>query len=723
MAEQLFDAPSPPPVLDDLNDAQRAAVRSTAPVLRILAGAGSGKTRVLTRRIAHRANSGEVDPQRVLAVTFTRKAGAELRDRLGSLGMAGVTAGTFHAIAFAQLRQRWEERGIRPPELLDRKVGFVARIMGRSSSTAPLDVVSEIEWAKARMISAADYQRAATAARRTPGVSFDLVASTYAAYEERKLDQRKVDFDDLLRLATRDLLADDRYAAARRWRHRHLFVDEFQDVNPLQFELLRAWVGDTPDLCVVGDPNQAIYAWNGADAGYLVHLSDHFGSVETVELTENYRSTPQILGLANTVLGRSGASDFLLRPTRGDGPVPTLRAFEDDAAEAAGVARAIRDRRGPDGRWNDHAVLVRTNAQLVALAEACTAAQIPTRSKGALQLLDQPEIKDALRTMRTTSGPFSAAVDELDRMLDDHRASLRSSSSSEDGIGDEMSDELTAGPSTDAPAPTTAGAPGGLSPERLANISELVRLGREFLAMDTTGDVARFVAWIRASLYADAVDSTADAVTLATFHAAKGLEWDHVHIAGLEEGFVPIHHATSDEALAEEVRLLYVALTRPRRSCHLSHARRRQFGSKTVRRRPSPQLATIELALELMADREASIDDLPQRIAAARRELAQAATRAPARRGRGSGPRPKEPELSDADAELFEQLRSWRLVQSRVADVPAYVICSDATLRSIARERPADMSGLLTISGVGPVKAERFGEDLLALVASAETPT
>jgi DNA helicase-2/ATP-dependent DNA helicase PcrA len=247
-------------LLSSLNPAQREAVLHAAPVLRIIAGAGSGKTRV---HLSYRCRSlKHIDPRRVLAVTFTQGCRHCAPHRpLGLRG--GINAGTFHAIAYTQLRQRWEERGINPPELLDRKVGFVARLMRGGSSTLPLDVVSEIEWAKARMISAGDYPAQAAIANRRVPIAPEAVADIYARYEETKLGRRMVDFDDLLRLATRDIEADPEYAAARRWRFRHLFVDEFQDVNPLQFRLLQAWVGPQVDLWVVGDPNQAIYAWNG----------------------------------------------------------------------------------------------------------------------------------------------------------------------------------------------------------------------------------------------------------------------------------------------------------------------------------------------------------------------------------------------------------------------------------------------------------------------------
>jgi DNA helicase-2/ATP-dependent DNA helicase PcrA len=672
-----------------LNDAQRRAVTTDAAPLAILAGAGSGKTRVLTRRIARRVGEGEIDASHVLAVTFTRKAAAELRERLSTLGLSsGVHAGTFHSIAFAQLRQRWQERGVTPPSVLDRKVGFVARLTRsgsskqRGSSTLPLDLVSEIEWAKARMIPADRYAEAATAAHRRPPIDAHEVARVFARYEEEKLARRMVDFDDLLRLATRDLRVDEGYAAARRWRYRHLFVDEFQDVNPLQFELLRAWLGDRIDLCVVGDPNQAIYSWNGADASYLAEFDRHFPGATTVELSENYRSSPQILGVANTVLATGRSTSFQLRPNRGDGPIPTVRALPDEHAEARAIARRIRDHHAPGRPWSEQAVLVRTNAQLPVIEEALRLARVPFRSRGGGRLLDQPEVRDALGALRRGPGHLAERLDEIESQLDSH--------SGGDG-------EAT------------------LNDERTANVAELVRLGREYVDLDAGGSAASFEAWLRSTLGNEEGGPATDAVDLATFHAAKGLEWSVVHLAGLEEGFVPIHHAQTEPARAEERRLLYVALTRAERELHCTWAERRAFASRSLPRRPSQYLETISLAIDLLGDGEEPID-LTSAVARQRAALRLDDGVEPARRRRPT--KSSTPELDAADRELFEQLKAWRRAQARLADVPAYVIFNDATLAEVARARPASSSQLLDVNGIGAVKAQRFGEALLTIVAA-----
>jgi DNA helicase-2/ATP-dependent DNA helicase PcrA len=262
-------------LLAGLNESQMQAVTESGGPLVVLAGAGSGKTRVLTRRIAWRVLNGETDPNRVLTLTFTRKAAAELRDRQRQLGLRDrIPAGTFHGIALTQLRQRWTERRTIPPTLLDRKVRFVAQLVGQRKGVEITDIVSEIDWARARLIEPDQYHDAALRAGRTPPIPPENLAELMVRYQQEKRRKRLVDFDDLLTLAIRDLRADPDYAAAIRWRHRHFYVDEFQDVNPLQYALLREWQGDRPDLFLVGDPNQAIYGWNGADPELLRKMAD-----------------------------------------------------------------------------------------------------------------------------------------------------------------------------------------------------------------------------------------------------------------------------------------------------------------------------------------------------------------------------------------------------------------------------------------------------------------
>jgi DNA helicase-2/ATP-dependent DNA helicase PcrA len=641
-------------LLRGLNDAQRRAVESTARPLCILAGAGSGKTRVLTRRIAYRAVHGDLEIDHVLAVTFTRKAAGELTHRLRDLGLRdSVAAGTFHSLAYAQLRSRWNDRNIRPPTLLDRKAGFVARLLPPALSRRgvnALDIVSEIEWAKARMLGPDDYSGAATLAGRRVGTDHATVAELFARYEKQKRERRMVDFDDLLRLCRRDLVEDREFGAAQRWRFRHFFVDEFQDVNPLQQSLLAAWLDDRADLCVVGDPNQAIYAWNGADANYLRNFSRHHPGGDTVRLDVNYRSTPQILAVANAVLDHRGHERLV--PTRGDGPVPTVRAASDDRAEAALIARAVRDLHRPEGRWADQAVLVRTHAQTALIEGALHRAGIPFRVRGGSGLLERPEVKTALRAV-ASARTFADALADLGELA------------------------AEAGDS-----------------ERGTNLGALVRLGHDYEAIDPDPSAAGFLAWLSDNT-AEQPDASGDAVELATFHAAKGLEWPVVHLAGVEQGLVPISYARTRDALDEERRLVYVAVTRAQRELRVTWAEQRTFGERTVNREPSLYIDDIERACGRLAE--------PRRAA-------------PPKRSRRDGSARVNPD--DADG-VLRALKQWRADQARAAAVPAYVIFHDRTLEAVAAARPRTREQLLALPGVGPVKVNRYGDDVLEVVASS----
>jgi DNA helicase II / ATP-dependent DNA helicase PcrA len=669
-------------LLDGLNDAQSRAVTSGATPLRILAGAGSGKTRVLTHRIAHRAAAHELDPNRVLAVTFTRKAAGELRSRLSRLGLRdGVQAGTFHAIAWTQLRQRWEERGIRPPDLLDRKYGLVARsIAGRVSTAVVLDVMGELEWAAARRIGPDQYAHEARRQDRSlpKGTTHEQVADAFQRYVDEKRRRRVVDFDDLLRLAARDLAADPVYAAARQWRFRHLFVDEFQDVNPLQLHLLQSWIGPESDLCVVGDPNQAIYGWNGADSRYLRDFDRYFPGGDTIELTENYRSSPQILAVANRLLRDELRQSMQLRAHRADGPPPSVTQCTTEATEAATVARAVRDAHRPGTTWSAQAVLVRTNAQTAAIAEALTEAGIPHRVRGAGNLLDQPEVKQALTTIRR-SPTLQMAVADIDAQVRRHQRAEAAA----DGDDADVSD-----------APTTAG--DGLTDERIANLAELVRLGHEYQSLDPGGDPAAFLSWL-VSVLRDDDRAGGDAVDVVTMHAAKGLEWPVVHLAGLEEGYVPIGRSVSDDVLREECQLFYVAVTRAREELHCTWSATRTFGSRTSNRKESRWMWAVT------ADRRTT-----RALSGAENARRAAAARSGLRTG-GTG-------VADGDQPLFDSLREWRRRTARAGDVPAFVIFNDAALRAVAERRPRTRAQLLDVPGIGPVKAERWGDDLLAIV-------
>ncbi len=669
-------------LLRGLTDSQRAAVTSQGSPLVVLAGAGSGKTRVLTRRIAHRVVTGDADASHILALTFTRKAAGELQQRLARLGLRDrVAAGTFHGIAYATLRRRWSDADRNPPTLLDRKVGVLGRLLGRQPSgarpVAAADVAAEIEWAKARLLGPADYEGEALRGGRRPPLGAARMAELYQRYEDEKRRRGLVDLDDLLILAGRAMRDDPAFAASQRWRFRHLFVDEFQDVNPAQHALLELWRGGRDDLCVVGDPRQAIYAWNGADPRFLDTLVDEQSGATVVTLDDNFRSTPQVLAVAHAVLAGGDRRVAPMTAHRSDGPLPSVQAHPSELAEAQAIARALRDGRRPGRSWARAAVLARTNAQLVVVEEALRAAGIPVRVRGGASFLRRPAVVAALDEMGRQPGRLGPRLVDL---------------STDDGDGASPGDAQEADGWRD----------------------ELVRLGRELLDIDPDATTDTFLTWLRTTLAGSEVAPGDDAVELATFHAAKGLEWSVVFIAGLESGLVPIGHARTDDQEAEERRLLYVAVTRAQDELHCSWSRTRTFGARTVAREPSPWLTEIEAAAAALAGGAPGRDvvDWRRRLADERAKLQR--TSGPSR----PGARIIRTSLgADADPIVLRALRDWRTQAARTAGVPAHIIFHDTTLAAVAERLPRDHPALLTVPGVGPVKGERYGADLLRLVA------
>jgi DNA helicase-2/ATP-dependent DNA helicase PcrA len=714
-------------LLSGLNDAQRAAVTSPGSPLCILAGAGSGKTRVLTRRIAHRIAEGSAEPAHVLAITFTRKAAGELTARLGQLGVRDrLATGTFHAVAYAQLRQHWQDEGRRAPTLVESKIRLIAPLLaargsGAAANVAPVDVASEIEWAKARLLRPDAYEAEVGRLERRPPLGARAMAELYRRYEADKARKGIVDFDDLLVLAVEALESDRAFAARQRWRFRHLFVDEFQDVNPAQQRLLDAWLGVAPsapvvrepvDLCVVGDPNQAIYAWNGADPRFLTEFARRFPAAHTVRLVDNYRSTPEILTVAEAVLGfgrpagpgpesetgsgsgsgsGSGGSGVgvRLRPNRPSGPLPTVTSYASDLEEARGIAERIRSLRSARTAWRHVAVLTRTNAQSVLFEEAFRAAGIPHRVRGNGTFLSQPEVQRGLQLLR--SGAPGASLGDRLRDLEEEAAELRGQGPGAEGTH-----------------------------ERADQLDGLLRLGHEFLAANPGGSVEAFSSWLSATITSRAEEpergGTADVVEIATFHRAKGLEWPVVFLAGLERGYVPIGQADDPGAWDEERRLLYVAVTRAERELHCSWAQSRTFGARTSGRAPSPWIANIDAALGAL--RDPGSGDWRAHLSAQRQRLAAArAAGVPGIRGTrqatiqvGTG----------ADPALLEGLKRWRAAEARRSGMPAFVILHDTTLAAVAEARPTTATDLLGLPGFGPVKVERYGSAVLEVVHGAQ---
>ncbi len=681
---------------DGLDPSQREAVTSVAQPLAILAGAGSGKTRVLTRRIAHRCLTGTADARHVLAITFTRKAASELDTRLRGFGLRDLpAAGTFHAVAYAQLRARWAYDRKTPPTLLDRKGRLLGRVLGGTTRVSASDLATEIEWAKARLVTPGGYELAAAQADRRLPVAPDRIAEWYRRYEEEKKHRGLVDFDDLLAHTAQALESDPSFAAAQRWRFRHLFVDEYQDVNPLQERLLRAWLGDRTDLCVVGDPNQAIYGWNGADPQHLLRFAEHHPGAEVLELRHSYRSTPQILATAAAVIAGGGGRVSALRAHRTDGAPPVVTGYLTDADEANGVARAVHDHHVPGRPWSAQAVLVRTNAQASLFEAAFRRAAIPYRVRGATALLDDPEVRDLLRQWDRDREPLSVTLADQGARLGTERAEL------EQRADDDTGDDLP-------PVALETSAAG----RRILVLEQVVRLGHDLLVNDPTARTDALGGWLRAVLH-DAGPARADAVDIVSFHAAKGLEWPVVHLTGLEAGLVPITHARSPETRAEERRLLYVAVTRAGDVLRCSWAAQRTFGTHEVARKPSAWLGEIVGAVTEEARVQAPGSPTTGLVAARMaltggdgEHLGLDLFASTTSDEGGAGPHT-----------LRADLRAWRAKVARAADVAPTVVLGDVALEAVAHHRPRTTDELLTLDGIGPLSADAHGSVLLAIVA------
>jgi DNA helicase-2/ATP-dependent DNA helicase PcrA len=676
----------------------------------VLAGAGTGKTRAITHRIAYGVHSGVYVPQHVLAVTFTARAAGELRTRLRSLGVAGVQARTFHAAALRQLSYFWPQTvGGTPPGLQEHKASLVADAASRLrlsvDRAAVRDLSAEIEWAKVSMLTPQDYEAAARRAGHTQPGGFDLatVARLLEVYEQAKTDRGVIDFEDVLLLTVGVLQEYPHVGEAVRGQYRHFVVDEYQDVNALQQRLLDLWRGERDDLCVVGDPSQTIYSFTGASPDHLLGFPRRHPGAAVVRLVRDYRSTPQVVALANGLLARAQAvpsapARLELVAQRPPGPAPTLTAYDDDLAEAAGAAATIKRLLAAGTPASEIAVLYRTNAQSASLEQALADAGVPYLVRGGERFFSRKEVRDALLLLRGAARAGAAAPD--------------ADSTGSGGLGTAVRDVLaTLGWSEQPPA----GA--GAVRDRWESLQALVALADDLCAQDPAAGLPQLVAELEERSAAQHAP-TVQGVTLASLHAAKGLEWDAVLLVGLSEGLMPISLAEGWEAVEEERRLLYVGVTRAREHLHLSWSRSRNPGGRG-NRTPSrfldgllgdPADRPTRRGGEAGADRRRPKSSLPS---ACRSCAAPLTTGAERKVGRcGTCP----PTYDEA---LFERLREWRSRTAAEAKVPAYVVFTDATLVAIAETSPPDLRRLAGVPGVGPAKLEKYGEQVLALLVDA----
>jgi DNA helicase II / ATP-dependent DNA helicase PcrA len=683
-------------LIDALDDEQREAVLAPRGPVCVLAGAGTGKTRTIAHRVAHLVDSGHVAPGQILAVTFTQRAAGEMRNRLRELdtgvGVGSVQAITFHAAARRQLQYFWPRVvGDTSWQLLDSKFSVVARSAGRCgmrvSNDDVRDLAGEIEWAKASLISPEDYPAAAAAVGRETPLEATKVADVYAGYERLKSGDgvALLDFDDLLLHTAAAIENDVSVAGEFRDRYRCFVVDEYQDVTPLQQRVLSTWLGDRDDLTVVGDANQTIYSFTGATPRYLLEFCRRFPDACVVRLERDYRSTPQVVSLANRVIaaarGRMAGSKLHLVGQREHGPTPSFAEHSDEVAEAAAVAKRIGELIESGTPASEIAVLYRINAQSEVYEEALTEADIPFQVRGGEGFFTRQEIRQALLALQ--------------------RAAERGADGELPGL---VRDELE-------PLGLTGHAPPGTrARERWEALTALAELVDEEVARRPQLDLPGLLAELR--MRADARHPpVVQGVTLASLHAAKGLEWDTVFLVGLADGTLPISHALAhgpdSEAVEEERRLLYVGITRARVHLALSWALSRTPGGRQTRR-PSRFLSGIATP--------AQGNGTAKRPRSRRAAPCCRVCNAPLSTTAAVLLRRCESCPCDVDDELLAQLKDWRLRTAKDMDVPAFIVFTDNTLTAIAEQLPTDEASLVAIPGIGARKLEQFGPDVLAMV-------
>ena len=546
-------------ILAALDDEQRAVALATRGPVCVIAGAGTGKTRAITHRIAYASAIGAMDPTKILAITFTARAAGEMRTRLRGLGVPTVAARTIHAAALKQLLFFWPSVfGGRTPDLLTSKTGFLGEAINRAGLQGTIninsrdtlrDIANEIEWAKVSQIGPTDYLSELDNRAAKPRVNAEQVAQVYTAYESIKRQELAMDFEDVLLLTTA-MLEEEREVRERvQDQYRYLTVDEYQDISPLQQRLINAWLGNRQEICVVGDPAQTIYSFAGATSSFLTTFTSRFPDAEVIRLTSGYRSTPEITFAANSLL-RSATMGQELNAQNDHGDKPAVLAYSDESSEITGIVADMTTLLKAGVPPQEIAVLARTNAQLNSLERAMNSAKLPYQVRSTERFFDRPDVREFLKGVRTASVIPTEGINWLDE--------LRT-----------LAQPFLTGQSIDG-------------------IAGLLHLARE-LDEDANFTPKTLRSYLRE--VEDRVQQnnppTMPVITLATLHAAKGLEWERVFLMGANVGLLPLEtngFTLDARMIEEERRLFYVGMTRAKRELRVSY-----------RGKPSPFLAQAGL--------------------------------------------------------------------------------------------------------------------------------